>query len=83
MKLLGPVVDVHKQKIVQQQVLDEIVLVIPFFISGNQRLDLKGRQLRSDIHVIRASVRDQNILQLHLIVHLEELESGDHLALRR
>ena len=75
MKLLCAIKDIDKKQIVQKQVLDEIVLVKPLFVRDNQRLHLERSHLRDHVYIIRTSVRDQNILQLRFIQHLEELIS--------
>ena len=80
MQLLGAVVDINQQKIVQQQVLDEIILVKPFFISSQQTLQLECRQFAGQQAFFIPAPHDQNILELKFVVYLEKLIIPDCLG---
>ena len=83
MKLLCPVVDIHKQKIVQQKVLDKVVLVKALLISHQKILNLKDHQFSDHVGVIASAIQQKNVFQLIFIKNLEELEALNHLAVSR
>ena len=55
-KLLSPVVNVHQQKVVQKQVLDEVVLVKTLLVSYQQVLNLECSQLANHVNIIAGSL---------------------------
>ena len=82
MKFLGTVVNIYQQQVVQQQILDKVVLVKAFLISHKQVLDLECYYLSHHVYVIPAALGEQDVFQLMLVKHLEELIALDHLAVR-
>ena len=83
MKLLRPVVDINKQKIIEKQVLDKIIFIESLFVGYQKILDLECCQFTYHIHVIAAALRKQDILKLMFVKHFKELITGNHLAVRR
>ena len=52
MQLLGTTVDIHKQQVIQQQILNEIILIESLLICHNQTADLKCSHLAQSIEVL-------------------------------
>ena len=82
MKLLGTVIDIHKEQVVKKKILDKAVLIKTFFIGNYQVLDLERRQLAYHIGILIVSMGYQNIFQLIIITHLKILKSLNKLAVR-
>ena len=62
MKLLRAAVDIHQQKVVQEQIFDEIVLVKTLLVCHHQILQLEGCHLSHHIGILPRIVGDQDIL---------------------
>ena len=82
-KLLSPVINVHKKQVVQKKILYEIVLVEPLLIRHQKGLDLKSSHLSDHVNIIAASLGHQDVFQLAFIKDLEKLVALHHLAVRR
>ena len=83
MELLGPVVDIHQEQIVQQKVLEEIVPVKPLLVCDDQVLQLAHRNLPHHVYILARPLRNQNIQQLALVHNLQQMMDPYHLAVRR
>ena len=81
-KLLRPVVDIDKEKIVKQQILDKAVLIKTLFVSDDQVLDLESGELPDHEAVFIVTAYCKDIFELVVIVDLEIMNSLDHLTVR-
>ena len=81
-QLLGPVVDIHQQQIVQQQILHEIILVEPLPVRNDQILQLADRNSPDHVDILPGSLCDQDILRNLFSLHLKEMISLELLAVR-
>ena len=80
MELLGPVVNIYQQQIVQDQILDKVGFVKSFFISHDQILDLRHRNSSDHIGIFIASFCDKDILHSLIVVNLKEVVASHYLA---
>ena len=67
MKLLGTIVNIHQKKVVQNQILEEIISVKPFFIGNNQMLNLADCNFTNHVGIITDSFCDKNINQFPFV----------------
>ena len=81
MQLFGAIIDIDKEKIVQKQILDEVVLIEALFICGQQTLKLKYGHFSDKKVLVAGSLGKQNIFELMFIVHLEKLYAADRLGI--
>ena len=79
MKLLGAVVNIDQQKIVQQQILEEITAVKLLLVSDDQILDLTDCDPGNHKCVLRASLCSENELQFFIVHDLEIVAVTDDL----
>ena len=82
-KLLGTVININQQQVVEQQVLDKIILIEPLLICYQKILDLETGNLSHHVYIIAVSACQKNILKLVLIKYLEKLISVHHLTVCR
>ena len=61
-KLLSPVVNVHQQKVVQKQVLDEVVLVKTLLVGHQQVLYLERGQLAHHVDIVAGALGQHDVL---------------------
>ena len=61
-QLLGAVVDIHQQQVVQQQVLDEVVLVKTLLVGHQQVLYLERGQLAHHVDIVAGALGQHDVL---------------------
>ena len=83
MQLFRTAVDIHQQEVIQQQVFNEVILVKPFLVGYQKRLDLEGCHFPDRIDILSGSPCHKDILQLRLVEYFEKLAALDLLAVRR
>ena len=83
MKLACPVMDIHHQQVVQEQVLKKIAPVQTFLIGDDQVLQLADRHLGHHKSIISGSGRSQDIEGLCVVQHLEQEAVPYNLAVHR
>ena len=78
MKLHRPIIYIHEEQVVKEQILDKIVLIKMLLIGNDQILDLEGCQLADHGHIFSAR-HDDDILDLVVIVDFEVHTASDFL----
>ncbi len=83
MKLFRPVVYVHLQQIVQQQVLEEVVPVILLFVGNHQILNFADRDFGNHQRMLAAADRRQNVGDFIVLEYLHQIMIPDDLRVHR
>ena len=82
MKLLRLVVHIYHKHIAEQDILHEVVPVKLLHVSRHKRPDLADRQSSDHVRVLPGRFGQKDILQFPVHIHLKEMTSRQHLALR-
>ena len=80
MKLLRPVVNIHQQQIIQQQILEEIIAVIFFLVCDQKILNLADCDPRHHQRIIAFSRRGEHIGRLAVLLNFHQVAVADDLA---
>ena len=79
-KLLGAVMDIHKEKVVEKKVLEEIIAVKFLLISDNEVLQLTDRDFGDHKSILIVALRDEDESKFFIVHHLEIIAAADDLA---